>query len=233
MGFILWNQLKSLQKQLKKNLNLDFFLIVPYMSLSNGLELGLSFSSSKITQSKNRIFYCLGTSQSLNLKKYKYDENSDFLIYQGHHGNSTVLLANIVLPTPTFIEKSSSFFTLQGFLEKINRVLMPFGDSRVDSEIFRYFGLKYDFLTLKTLDVKTLGNFGYLSFFNDKKNVVNFLNYFELKNNLKKKQVSIVKNKISQPFFSNFYMTDSISESSLTLSLTANDFVFNKSNFRK
>jgi NADH-quinone oxidoreductase subunit G len=57
---------------------------------------------------------------------------SDFTIYQGHHGDISASLANLILPSTSFIEKSSFYLNFGGILQKTKKVLFNAGNSRDD-----------------------------------------------------------------------------------------------------
>jgi NADH dehydrogenase/NADH:ubiquinone oxidoreductase subunit G len=67
---------------------------------------------------------------------YNYDvantsENS-FKIYQGHHGDIGASISDVVLPSTSFIEKTSFYSNIFGMVQKTKKVLFSVGDSRDD-----------------------------------------------------------------------------------------------------
>lgn len=226
-ALFLWNKFLFLQKKMQSiSIQLDLFIINPFISLQNSIELGLNIKPFANLNKDKKIFYFLGVSQCNFDFFNSFDTNKDFLIFQSHHGNKLANLANLILPTPTFIEKNCAFLNLQGFFTKVNKIFFPFGDSRIDSEIFKYVGIRYNLFNINWKD--EMGNYSYAEklLYNSNKN---FFSLFDKKKNCFTK--IFIKNKTLKPFFMNFYMSDPISESSLTMSLCTSKFFFNKNNF--
>ena len=220
------------------DIQLDFFYVIPHISLSNAIELGTLKTSSNFSNffGKKNIVYALGINQEdslvmdLLLKDLKANKGS--LIFQGHHGNAIANAADFILPTPTFIEKNGYFFTMQGFLEKTDKILMPYGDSRIDVDIFDFFGSKFGLFDVNKNNIFL--NFNYLNFFlfNKYKDKTFFeINVFFSKNQIFDKFEYYKVG--SAPFIDNFYMTDSITQASVTLSISASLLNIKKLNFNK
>jgi NADH dehydrogenase/NADH:ubiquinone oxidoreductase subunit G len=53
-------------------------------------------------------------------------------VYQGHHGDISATLSNVVLPSTSFIEKNSLYGNILGMVQKTKKVLFSVGDSRDD-----------------------------------------------------------------------------------------------------
>lgn len=75
----------------------------------------------------------------LNADDYDYSQISDktFVIYQGHHGDRTAHLADIILPGSSFVEKNSTFTNTEGRPQETNLVFVPPGEGREDWKILR------------------------------------------------------------------------------------------------
>ena len=201
-------------------------------------ELGLKNKNIKITKKdlKNYLnlnfFLDFFDSKNLNLNNLE----NDFLIYQGHHGDSLTKKANIILPGCSFVEKEGSFLNFEGKLQKARKLTNPLFDSRVDWEIFlsiiKNCIVKNDFNFFNILNLKML-----------RKYIFNYSiilkNGFECNKNLffsftflyffKNKKYGFLKNSFFNSFISNFYISDNYSKFSTNMSLCYK--TFNKINF--
>ena len=63
-------------------------------------------------------------------------QQTEYIIFQGTHWNSTADLAQAVLPTATFAEKDGTFTNFEGRLQRFRQALLPLADSKPDHEIF-------------------------------------------------------------------------------------------------
>ncbi len=136
-----------------------------------------------------------------------------FVIYQGHHGDKAVSRADVIIPMPCFTEKEGIYVNLEGRAQISRQVKMPI--SNVDHSC--------DFFN------KLLTEMGIESEYNsfhDLRNLM-FNQYPNLKNineckpekifNVSNKSRTFSKNDILSNI-SNFYMTDSVSRNSPTMS---------------
>lgn len=103
----------------KSNINVNLNIL--YMNLTNILyeEFNLHNSVHSINSvSKNDIVYLLG-SELLN------KTNLGFTIFQGHHLNLEHLSVDLILPSITFLEKSSDYINIEGNYLQTNFILYP------------------------------------------------------------------------------------------------------------
>ena len=63
-------------------------------------------------------------------------QQTEYIIFQGTHWNSTAELAQVVLPTAAFAEKDGTFTNFEGRLQRFRQALLPLADSKPDHEIF-------------------------------------------------------------------------------------------------
>ena len=63
-------------------------------------------------------------------------QQTEYIIFQGTHWNSTAELAEVVLPTATFAEKDGTFTNFEGRLQRFRQAFLPLADSKPDHEIF-------------------------------------------------------------------------------------------------
>jgi NADH-quinone oxidoreductase subunit G len=108
----------NLQLNFKKN-NLNIASNILYLNLTTLLyeEFSLYRNINNISNlSKNDMIYLLGENVIKNTK-------FNFTIFQGHHINN--LNVDLILPSVTFLEKSSSFLDIQGNVLRTNFILYP------------------------------------------------------------------------------------------------------------
>ena len=154
----------------KKHLNVS--LNVLYMNLTNILyeEFNLTNSIHSINKiSNNDIVYLLGAEL---FKK----TNLGFTVFQGHHINLEYLSVDLILPSITFLEKSSDYLNIEGNYLQTNFVLYP------------PFFCRNDWSILNALYIYML-NFVYKIYDFNIKNNANYLNvnrFYVLINDMKK-----------------------------------------------
>ena len=135
-----------------------------------------------------------------------------FIVYLGHHGDKSTQFADIILPVPAYTEKSSTYLNMEGRVLQSTKCYLPLGEAKEEWKIFRALS---DGLN----------------------NQLKFNNILELRNDIVNKypfikEINILPNKLDLNFsssnkiksrvinynISNFYMTDSISRSSINMS---------------
>ena len=134
-----------------------------------------------------------------------------FVVYCGHHGDVNAQHANIILPTPAYTEKSSTFMNIEGRTIQTSRCHNPLGDAKEEWKIFRVLS------DLLNCNIK-------FNNLNDvRKKLVNennnFLAILEINNSstLSFSSKEQIKNQNLFYNINNFYMNDSISRSSETM----------------
>ena len=142
-----------------------------------------------------------------------------FVVYCGHHGDINAQYADIILPTPAYTEKSSTFMNIEGRVIQTSRCHNPLGDSKEEWKIFRVLSdlLKCEIQFNNLNDVrKELV----------KKNE-NFLSLLEVNNssNLSFSSNELIKEQNFSYNIENFYMNDSISRSSETMANCTNEIL--------
>jgi NADH-quinone oxidoreductase subunit G len=134
-----------------------------------------------------------------------------FVVYCGHHGDVNAQHANIILPTPAYTEKSSTFMNIEGRTIQTSRCYNPLGEAKEEWKIFRVLSdlLKCDIQFNNLNDVRK-------KLINENKN---FLALLEINNssNLSFSSKQEIKNQNLSYNISNFYMNDSISRASETM----------------
>ena len=106
---------------IQKNINIQNNLNIININLTSILyeELNLFNNIHNINLIlKNDILYLLG------IDSFKFS-NFNFLVFQGHHVNSTYFNIDLILPSITFLEKSSHFINIEGNILQTNFILYP------------------------------------------------------------------------------------------------------------
>ncbi len=142
-----------------------------------------------------------------------------FVVYCGHHGDVNAQHANIILPTPAYTEKSSTFINIEGRTIQTSRCHSPLGEAKEEWKIFRVLSdlLNCDIQFNNLNDVRK-------KLINENKNFLALLEInnssnlsFSSKQQLKKQNLSYNIN--------NFYMNDSISRASETMANCTNEIL--------
>ena len=68
-----------------------------------------------------------------------------FVIYVGHHGDIGAQRADIILPSPAYTEKNSTFVNLEGRVMKSQKCHQPLGEAKEEWKIFRKLSDKLSF----------------------------------------------------------------------------------------
>jgi NADH-quinone oxidoreductase subunit G len=142
-----------------------------------------------------------------------------FVVYLGHHGDVNAQHANIILPSPAYTEKSSTFMNIEGRTIQTSRCHNPLGDAKEEWKIFRVLsdlldcGIQFNNLN----DVrKTL--------INENKNFLAILET-NSSSNLSFSSKEDIKDQRLSYNISNFYMNDSISRASETMANCTNEIL--------
>ena len=134
-----------------------------------------------------------------------------FVVYIGHHGDSGAHVADVILPSPAFPEKSSTFVNMEGRVLQSTKCYQPIGDSKDEWKIFRALSneinKKLTFNTLSDLRSEIVNSFA----------ILKELNSLPRSHVLKLKSTKEVVSKKIEFNINNFYMTDSISRASETM----------------
>ena len=144
---------------------------------------------------------------------------NSFVVYLGHHGDAGASFADIILPTPAYTEKSSTYMNIEGRVIQTNRCHTPLGDAKEEWKIFRVlsdlFKKKINFNNLSELRTDLIKNFNQFAILNEiiPNNKITFA---------KKNKINDIKINYN---INNFYMNDSISRSSETMALCTKDIL--------
>jgi NADH dehydrogenase/NADH:ubiquinone oxidoreductase subunit G len=219
-----WNELLNYKSLIKNifNIELDLFFVSPSLSIMNAIEVGI-FSFENLNKfsflKKKKFYYLLNTNDNISLTKFGLKNKEDsFIVYQGHHGNSIALSSNVILPTPTFLEKTGHFVTLQGYFEKASSYLTPLGFAQSDLEIFKVLSKRLNLVNFLKINFELLQNYNYLFRLNSN------LPYLVISKNFYKiNDINFYNKKffVLNPHIFNYWMTDPITSNSMTMALTS------------
>ena len=134
-----------------------------------------------------------------------------FIVYLGHHGDDLAQLADIVLPSPAYTEKSSTYMNMEGRVLQTTRCYHPLGVSKEEWKIFRALSNNFS-QKLKFNNLSELRN-----------EILNLFPVFKEINNLPSSSKldfgssTKIENRVLEYNIKNFYMTDVISRASITM----------------
>ncbi|HJL58309.1 MAG: NADH-quinone oxidoreductase subunit G [Pelagibacteraceae bacterium] len=134
-----------------------------------------------------------------------------FIVYLGHHGDVLAQLANVVLPTPAYTEKSSTYVNMEGRVLQTTRCYHPLGESKEEWKIFRSLSNNFS-QKLRFNNLSELRN-----------EISNLFPVFKEINNLPSSSkldfgsATKIENRVLEYNIKNFYMTDVISRASITM----------------
>ena len=134
-----------------------------------------------------------------------------FIVYLGHHGDDLAQLADIVLPSPAYTEKSSTYMNMEGRVLQTTRCYHPLGVSKEEWKIFRALSNNFS-QKLKFNNLSELRN-----------EISNLFPVFKEINNLPSSSKldfgssTKIENRVLEYNIKNFYMTDVISRASITM----------------
>ena len=134
-----------------------------------------------------------------------------FIVYLGHHGDDLAQLADIVLPSPAYTEKSSTYMNMEGRVLQTTRCYHPLGVSKEEWKIFRAlsnnFSQKLKFNNLSELRNEISNLFP----------VFKEINYLPPSSKLNFGSSTKIEDRVLEYNIKNFYMTDVISRASITM----------------
>ena len=129
------NYIESLEQSQKSTLKFEFSTLQMFTGKINVLELGLFNNKNKINNNKKSLFYLINNETTTNIKE------NDFVIFQGHHNESLRTKFDIILPSLTWLEKSSLYMNCFGSIQKSQIILAPPVNVRSDWKISKILSL--------------------------------------------------------------------------------------------
>ena len=216
-GEEIFNYLLSLHNSLVKDFSWNGFNVLQNYSGRVGA-LDLEFYNKKNTKRNNikdiyngkyKVLY-LFDADEIDFSKIPKDT---FVIYHGHHGDKAVSRADVIIPMPCFTEKEGIYVNLEGRAQISRQIKMPI--SNVDhtweffNKLLTEIGIERDYNSLQDLRNLMFNQYPNLMKINECKSEKMF--------KVKSVKKSFSKNDILSNI-SNFYMTDSVSRNSPTMS---------------
>ncbi len=142
-----------------------------------------------------------------------------FVIYMGHNGDRSASVADIILPTPAYTEKSSTYMNIEGRVFQTTKCHSPLGDAKEEWRVFRALSEtindELNFNNLSELRKEIISNFSQLA----------LLNEIDPIKKITFGKINKIKNIKINYNIENFYMNDSISRSSETMALCTKDIL--------
>ena len=214
----------SLAKKIQKNINVNPLNILNQdVSRVGALEIKFYnklFNNDYHLKLKNYlnknkpVVFLLGLDE-IDLSTLK----DSFVIYMGHNGDRSASVADVILPTPAYTEKSSTYMNIEGRVFQTTKCHNPLGEAKEEWKIFRALSETIDdklkFNNLTELRKQIISNFSQFARLNEIDPI---------------KKISFGKShtidgiKINYNI-ENFYMNDSISRSSETMALCTKDIL--------
>ncbi|XP_071449348.1 NADH-ubiquinone oxidoreductase 75 kDa subunit, mitochondrial-like [Hetaerina americana] len=99
------------------------------------LDIGYKSEIECIKRNPPQVLYLLGADRCL-VSRNDLPENV-FIIYQGHHGDNGVAMADIVLPGAAYTEKEATYVNTEGRVQWAHAAVTPPGYARADWKIIR------------------------------------------------------------------------------------------------
>ena len=173
---------------------------------SKNFDRDFKVSLTKHIRDTNPVVFLLGLDE-INFSSLK----DSFVIYIGHHGDEGANNADIILPSPAFPEKTSTFVNIEGRVLQTTKCFNPIGEAKEEWKIFRALSQEFKeqlkFNNLKELRQEILKKFPHL----------NQLNTLPNKSEVNFGKSHTIDNKEIEYNIKNFYMTDSISRASINM----------------
>lgn len=175
-------------------------------SSTAALDLGFVQGPKKFEKSNIKAAYLVGADS-------EYTQNQipegAFVVYQGSHGDMGAARANVILPGCTHMEKQGTYVNTEGRVQMTSKCATPIGDARDDWKIIRavseVVGAPLPYNTVEEVRARMedvapqFGNVGMLE---------------ESTFNAAPPATSGAKSGKFEPWFTNYWMTDSISRNS-------------------
>ena len=173
---------------------------------SKNFDRDFKFSLTKHIRDTNPVVFLLGLDE-INFSSLE----DSFVIYIGHHGDEGANNADIILPSPAFPEKTSTFVNIEGRVLQTTKCFNPIGEAKEEWKIFRALSQEFKeqlkFNNLKELRQEIIKKFPHL----------NQLNTLPNKSEVNFGKSHIIDNNEIEYNIKNFYMTDSISRASVNM----------------
>ena len=152
-----------------------------------------------------------------------------FVIYQGHHGDAGAHRADVVLPSAAYTEQDGTYVNMEGRVQRSFQAAFAPGEAREDWKIIRalseHLGATLSFENFASLRAQMIKAYPHFENIDEKSNDT-------LSNMRPRKTFKINADAVSY-YFTNYYMTDSISRASATMAECLSTFADTNAGGRK
>ncbi len=191
-------------------------------SRAGALEIGFHNSSKEAASTKPKFIYLLGADEVKN----RDIPRDAFVVYQGHHGDLGASFADVILPGSAYTEKTATYVNTEGRVQSTRAATSPPGSAREDWKILRalaeYMNVELNYDDVYSLKSR-LGEISPSLVYTDVLEPVSAeiakLGIDTLAGLETKISGAVLKNPIE-----NFWMTDVISRSSVTMAKCIQSF---------
>lgn len=143
-----------------------------------------------------------------------------FVVYQGHHGDAGAHRADLILPGAAYTEKSGLYMNTEGRVQNARQAVRPLGDAKEDWTILRAIsdacGKPLSYNNIVQLRSKLADEYPAFASIDEVENVV-WGNFGDMKSELSDKSFGNL--------IDNFYQTNVITKSSVTMMQCTAEFV--------
>lgn len=151
--------------------------------------------------------------------KLEQPSSKNLKVYQGHHGDINAADCDLILPTTSFIEKTSTYANVWGMVQKTKKALASPGDSRDDwkvlNALFEVFNPNSSHIT---------GSIDLISYISKITPFVLYRRRFFSISLINQGSIFYLHNSSIKSFINNYYLGDNISKNSKIMSLCSVKF---------
>ncbi len=166
-----------------------------------------------VTKNKPVVFL-LGQDE-INMKNLE----GAFIVYLGHHGDEGASIADVILPSPAYTEKSSTYMNTEGRVLQTSKCFSPLGDAKEEWKIFRVLSESFNknilFNNINELRKELISSFAQFANINE----IPFDNKISIGSD------KLISDREFNYNIENFYMNDSISRASETMANCSKEII--------
>ena len=142
-----------------------------------------------------------------------------FVVYLGHHGDEGASIADVILPSPAYTEKSSTYMNTEGRVLQTSKCFSPLGDAKEEWKIFRVLSESFNknilFNNINELRKELISSFAQFANINE----IPFDNKISIGSD------KLISDREFNYNIENFYMNDSISRASETMANCSKEII--------
>ena len=160
------------------------------------------------------VVFLLGQDE-INMKNLE----GAFVVYLGHHGDEGASIADVILPSPAYTEKSSTYMNTEGRVLQTSKCFSPLGDAKEEWKIFRVLSESFNknilFNNINELRKELISSFAQFANINE----IPFDNKISIGSD------KLISDREFNYNIENFYMNDSISRASETMANCSKEII--------